>query len=120
MFLEDTFAVAGRGKRGELEHCRQVVWELIGFQYQARGRVQALQPEQRDSASARVAVQVVADVEGAAAAGVERLDVLAFEGDQRHRAAVGEEPAELSSGVLAREFGHRGGDLWIVGEQRRG
>ena len=45
MFLEDTFAVAGGGEGGEFEHCGQVVWQLIGFQYQARGRVQALQPE---------------------------------------------------------------------------
>ena len=96
VLAQHRLAVAGRCERGELEHQRQVVGQLAVGLFEAAGGVQPLQPQQRHAALARVAVQVVGEVEARAPLQVEGLDV----GARRARAAF-RPPGARQSGRAA-------------------
>jgi hypothetical protein len=91
---EHAGAVAARREGRELEHQREVIGQLVGVVHQPGRRVHALEPQQRDAAAAGVAVEVVADVQRAPPARVERLHVLPLEVELGGLAAVTEEAPE--------------------------
>ena len=101
VLVQQRLAVAVGGQRGEGEHDREVVRQLVGLELQAGLAVQALEPQQRGAAPARVAVLVVGEVQRHPAAQVESLHIA-----RAQRRRVGQpvdEALECGAGLARRQ-----------------
>src|SRR5215218_6777606 len=76
MLAQQPLAASGVAQGGELQDDGEVVGQLVVVEREPRPSVEVLALQQRHAALAGVAVREVREVEAAAAAQVERLDVL--------------------------------------------